>query len=461
MDKRVLVVDDDRLIREMTRDALADEGFTVSIAASGAEALERLRDAGPFAVMVTDSSMRGMDGLQLMESCKREHPKVDVIVLTAYASLESALQAMRLGAADYLRKPVRPSEVVYGVRRTILRQRLVAENTSLRASLQAFESSRVLTTCLEPTDVLPLTLDIALRAVGRSRAVGCLTHLTPRGGDGIVLQGFSEPEASRLRDQIEREKLLDPAHLESGVHELPADFRRELTQLGVDEDEVLALPLQLDGQVVGGIWVLSDRTPFDADELRRVELVAAQGELALMNAERFLQAREKAFVDDVTELYNVRYLMAALDREVSRAERSELKLSVLFLDLDRFKNVNDSHGHLVGSRVLRELGQTLRAATRSIDTLGRYGGDEFTLLLVDTDHETGLRVAERIRAMIESAVFTGGRGLELKLSASIGVATYPSDGSTREELLDRADKAMYLGKALGRNKVCSSGDLSS
>ena len=128
MNKRVLVVDDDHLIREMARDALAQEGFRVHPAESGLEALDWLRRNGPVQLLLTDLSMREMDGFELMEQVQRDWPATEVVVLTGYASIESALQAMRLGAADYLRKPVTPPEIVYCVKRTLLRQRLLSEN---------------------------------------------------------------------------------------------------------------------------------------------------------------------------------------------------------------------------------------------------------------------------------------------------------------------------------------------
>jgi diguanylate cyclase (GGDEF)-like protein len=459
MEKRILVVDDDRLIRELVRDVLTPEGFRVVTVASATEALERMRGEGPPEVVITDLSMREMDGLQLLEVIKTDFPKTDVIILTGYASLESALQAMRLGAADYLRKPVREPEIVYGVKRTILRRRLLAENTSLRSSLQAFEATRVLTSCLEPSDILPLALDIILRITSRRRAVGRLVHAEPGTSScGTCLVGFDDVEAGALREQIDRGKAYDPGSLDLLPGTAAGALRDAISCLD-RPDEPLALPLRVDGRLVGGIWVHAEGRAFEEDEVRGAELVVAQSELALINAERFLQAREKAFIDDVTELYNARYLLAALDRETNRAERSKLQLSVLFLDLDRFKTVNDRHGHLVGSRVLKEFGQLLHRSIRTIDTVGRYGGDEFTILLVDTDHAGALRVAERIRQLVEDTRFGADRGLKLKLTVSVGVSTFPQHGSDRETLLDRSDKAMYLGKAQGRNQVCSVDDL--
>jgi diguanylate cyclase (GGDEF)-like protein len=459
MDRRVLVVDDDRLIREMSRDALAPHGFRVSLAASGDEALSLLASEGPFDVVLTDLSMRGIDGLQLLEHVKRGYPRCDVIIVTAYASLESALEAMRLGAADYLRKPVRPPEILYCVQRVLLRRGMEAENDALRASLQAFEDSRVLATCLEGADLVPLAIQLLQRLLRRERTVGRLLHPHAAHGDGVWVLGFKNRRTEQIRALAEQGKGFDPAELGAGARSLRRAPDDALRRLGIDDVEWLGLPLRLDGRVVGGIWLLSGDRPFEAREIERAELVIGQAELALVNADRFLQAREKAFIDDTSDLYNARYLFAALDRELARARRSGSPLSVLFLDLDRFKQVNDRHGHLVGSRVLREFGHLLLRSVRTIDTVARYGGDEFTILLVDSDHDAALHVAERIRQMVEQHSFGAEAGVDLHLSCCIGAATFPLHADAREALIDLADKAMYRGKSLGRNRVCSVAEL--
>ena len=148
-------------------------------------------------------------------------------------------------------------------------------------------------------------------------------------------------------------------------------------------------------------------------------------------------------------------------REIHRASRSGKELSVLFLDLDRFKRVNDQYGHLIGSNVLRRLSEVLLDCVRQVDTLARYGGDEFTILLVDTGLRGGLHVAERIRRTVAETIFEGAGGAPIRLTISIGVATYPDHARDREALLDAADKAMYRAKSKGRNCVCSAEELES
>ena len=461
MEKRILVVDSDHAVHETARDALVSEGFELTGVSTEQAALQYLEQKGPVEILITDPSSSDIGGLGLVERLRHEYPKMDVIVASAEESPERSLQAMRLGAVDHLRKPIMAVEVVYCVKRTMLRRRLVAENASLRGRVQAFEAVRPLSTCLETNDILPLALDIMQRLLGRHRAVGRWAHMAVRPGDGTFISGFSPRETSAIRDEIERGKLFDPLELDGTDSRGSLNLQEGLGFLGLDDEHLMALPLHDEGQIVGGIWVFSDGRPFDEDDQRRGELVAAQAELAFVNAERFLRAREKAFVDDVTDLYNARYLLAAIDREVNRAERGGLEFSVLFLDLDRFKNVNDQYGHLVGSRVLWEFGQLLQSSIRTIDSVARYGGDEFCVILVDTGPEGALAVAERMRETTEQFHFGAENGLSISLTVSAGISSFPTHGGTRDSLLDQSDKAMYLGKSLGRNRVCSADELTS
>jgi diguanylate cyclase (GGDEF)-like protein len=178
-----------------------------------------------------------------------------------------------------------------------------------------------------------------------------------------------------------------------------------------------------------------------------------QARLALINSERNAQAQSLIYIDDLTKLYNSRYLNVVLDRELKRSERYRNFFSVLFMDLDFFKRVNDGHGHLVGSRVLVEVGSVLRACVRETDTVVRYGGDEFVVLLVETNADEAMLVAERMRRMVESERFVRELGLDIRLTVSIGIAAFPEHASNKQNLLNLADQAMYRGKESTRNAV--------
>ncbi len=172
----------------------------------------------------------------------------------------------------------------------------------------------------------------------------------------------------------------------------------------------------------------------------------------LNEALRFVRARELAFVDDLTGLFNQRYLAMALDREISLSRRQENPFSVLFLDIDHFKDVNDKFGHIIGSKILGQLGQLLKTNIRGNDVGIRYGGDEYLLLLIGANSLNANVAAERIRNLIAKKDFIVD-GRTYKITTSIGVAAYPEHAETRETLVNLADQAMYQSKSSGRNRI--------
>jgi two-component system cell cycle response regulator len=455
---RVVVVDDDRLTRDFVREAL-EPRIRVECCEDGEAALAAL-SREPAELVVSDLTMPGLSGIELLERVRRAHPGTQFVVLTGHASLESAVGALRMGAADYLIKPIRSEDLNLVAERLLARTHLLAENERLRDALQTVESCQTLMRCLDPGEVYAVALDLLLATLRRPRGLAVFRRTSVPLAEGVAFRGFSEGEARALRDLLMGEKPVDPKGGRIGiVSEGP--LHEVLHQAGIDGGSVLAVPVSGRDTEAGILWIFEDERPFGSGEMERVKLIAGHAELALQNAERYSHAKERAFVDDVTEVYNARYLMKATEREIQRAERYGQDLSVLFLDLDRFKLVNDRYGHLVGSRTLRKLSEVLQQCIRQVDTLARYGGDEFTILLVDTELEAGLTIAERIRRTVAETLFEGGRGGPIRLTISIGVASYPAHSRDRDALLDIADKAMYRAKSLGRNCVCSASDLES
>ncbi len=454
---RVLVVDDDRLIREIARDALA-EAVRVEACSSGAEALAALAEE-PADLVLSDLTMPGMTGLELLERVRRVHPGTDFVLVTGHGSVESAVQALRMGAADYLLKPVHPDELLVVVERLLARRRLLRENARLREALQTLESSGMLLRCLDPGEVYAVALDLLLSTLSRQRGVALFRRTSVPMSDGVGFRGFSEHEARSLRGLLLDEKSIELDGFQDVEVTTSGPLHELLREVGIEAEAALAVPLRGRETESGVIWIFQGERPFTEHDLEGARLIAGHGNLALHNAERYHRAKERAFIDDVTGVYNARYLLQATNHEIQRAERYGRQMCVLFLDLDRFKLVNDQYGHLVGSQTLRELSRVLQQCIRQIDTLARYGGDEFTILLTDTDLETGRVVAERIRRTVSETLFEGGRDAPIRLTISIGVAGYPADSREREQLLDLADKAMYRAKSLGRNCVCLARDL--
>ncbi|MDJ0789109.1 MAG: diguanylate cyclase [Myxococcota bacterium] len=459
---RVLIVDDTRFHRELARDALAKTA-QVEMCEDGEQALERL-SRGPVDLVLTDLTMPGLSGLELLERIQRAHPGTDVVIVTANASVDSAVHALRAGATDYLQKPVRAEDLILVVERTLGRRALVEENRRLRDERAVLEACKSLTPCLEPEDVYAVALDLALGSVGRPAGVAVYRRTALVGSEAVQCRGLHESVEVPLRKILAGDKPfdLDAMAGQDPVGALVWDSGPgldALTRAGIETERLLVLPLQGEQNEIGVVIVFDDGRPFEDDECQRAEWVQGHANVSLRNAERYRRARDRAFVDDVTELYNARYLTEAMEREIQRSERYGSELSVLFLDLDRFKLVNDNHSHLVGTEALRELSRVLLESVRQVDTLARYGGDEFTILLVDTREAQALEVAERIRSSVAGHAFEA-PGQTLSLTCSVGVATYPRHGTTREALLEAADKAMYRAKSNGRNRVCSASELS-
>jgi len=217
------------------------------------------------------------------------------------------------------------------------------------------------------------------------------------------------------------------------------------------------LPLRI-GEVPCGVLMLAwplDVTPAP-DPWQRLETVAESAGLALGNARSFTRLGELIITDDCTGLYNSRYLFQVLETEIHRSERFAYPFSFLFLDLDHFKMVNDRHGHLVGSRLLRQFGDWLRQYLRKNDYVFRYGGDEFAVLLPQTSKDHGLVVARRLLTHMREARFEGGTAdqpLELQLTVSIGMVTFPEDAATKEHIVRFADAMMYRVKQRSRDDI--------
>ena len=237
-----------------------------------------------------------------------------------------------------------------------------------------------------------------------------------------------------------------------------ADLTRDTRVSDPAVGAVVAFPLSCRGRRVGALVAL-DRQPSTREPrmavsmLRAVRILLEPASVALDNALLLKRAEALSVTDDLTHLYNSRYLNLVLRRETKRASRSGRPLSLLFIDLDGFKAVNDTHGHLFGSRALVEAAAVIRSSARETDVVSRFGGDEFALVLPDTGAEGAFAVGERIRERIAAHKFLAEDRLDLHLTASVGVATLPDVAASSEELVQAADKAMYQVKDSGKNGI--------
>ena len=243
-----------------------------------------------------------------------------------------------------------------------------------------------------------------------------------------------------------------------GIEFTSRDMGNDLRAGAGGQGTALAFPLVCRNRTVGVLVAIDQMPSRSAPSLGSSVVLALRTVLepcaiALDNALALQRAEALSVTDDLTRLYNSRYLNLVLRREAKRASRSGRPLSLLFLDLDGFKQVNDNHGHLAGSKALVEAAAIIRSCARETDVVARFGGDEFALILPDTGRDGAFSVAARIRERLGSAHFLQSDGLALHLTASIGLATLPDVAGSAEELLKAADTAMYKVKAAGKDGI--------
>ncbi len=232
----------------------------------------------------------------------------------------------------------------------------------------------------------------------------------------------------------------------------------EITQ--GETHSIVCVPIKGRERVLGVIELVNclGKGSFREEDIPILKNLADYAAIALENARYVQRIHELTITDDCTALYNARHLNFVLDAEIYRSTRYNYEFSIIFIDLDHFKLVNDGHGHLVGSKLLWMIGDLIKGNLRLIDYAFRYGGDEFVVLLPQTSKENALLVGRRVRELLNSKVFFTEEGLNIRVTASFGVATFPQDARTRKELLHLADEAMYVVKNTTRDNIALAGE---
>ncbi|MGC2108535.1 MAG: sensor domain-containing diguanylate cyclase, partial [Candidatus Korobacteraceae bacterium] len=220
---------------------------------------------------------------------------------------------------------------------------------------------------------------------------------------------------------------------------------------------VVCVPVRTGGKALGIMQLVNIDMKVYTPSAMLLQALADYAAIAIENARAVNRIQELSITDDCTGLYNARHLFTVLSEEVHRSERFGYEFSLLFLDLDYFKRVNDEYGHLIGSKLLGQVGQSLRENLRLIDAAFRYGGDELAVLLPQTGKDAALLVARRLMNMFRTKEWLAGHGFSIKLRASIGIATYPTDASTPQTIVQRADELMYQVKQAGRDNIAMAG----
>jgi diguanylate cyclase (GGDEF)-like protein len=319
---------------------------------------------------------------------------------------------------------------------------------------------------------LEILLDLSGQAGSRARpeliadTLRCAIHLLDASAASAVLtqgRGVSRMSVVRNRPLPESSTLAAPGALSRMLRlgravltpDLATDPRvgREEGCPGIEPGPALFVPVRLRDQEPGYLAAFRERgqTAFTPAEARSALLLAAWLAGAMENHRLAGRVEKLAITDDLTQVYNYRFLKTALRRELKRAARFQQDLSIIMIDVDNLKAYNDRHGHLRGSYLLREMAGLLVQRVRSWDLVAKYGGDEFTIILPQTAEEGAMTAADRLRAGVEEHAFPLASPGEITIS--LGVACFPPDGATSSQLLAAADRALYHAKRTGRNRV--------
>ena len=487
---RILIADEDDVLARTISWLLKEQGFDVTVTLGGERLLEALAEHEPDLLMF-DVMMRGVDGYDLLHRINADPRWRDmpVLVVSALPTDEATARLLSLGATDFVSKPFHVRELLARIRMQLrVRQELLHARSALRST--EVELDRVRTEAENRRKIVDILHEVTgdfsseelyhilVRRVARALDISHCSLVLARPGDqvGVVAAAYEAPGLAHLEIRLERYPEIRAA-LETGepvlIEDVDAsalynDVRLDWAAAGtlVPYRSVVALPFRLDGEQAGVIFLrtLLDEAPLATSDVEFSDTVVRAAVAAIRRAQMIESTRADkarfevlALTDPLTQTHNRRALMERLTSELERARRYALHLSVLMVDLDHFKAINDSYGHVVGDEVLRGVSRVLQREARAVDVVARFGGEEFVVVLPETGEDGAVALAERIRARVEETPpVTGGEYGWLRVTVSIGVATVPSPRvNSPEELIAVADEALYRAKAQGRNRVCS------
>ena len=452
MTARILVVDDILANVRLLEARLSAEYFDVLTASNGPDALEICKN-GRADIVLLDVMMPRMDGFEVCRRLKADvaTQHIPVIMVTALDQASDRVQGLESGADDFLNKPVDEIALITRVRNLV---RLKVMNDEMRMRAATRQELGI--------------LDTATRAIEADKGHGL-----------IMVVDSAIRSAQRLVDSLSKEHeaslVTDPNQALIRLAEKPHDVA--LVSLDLDGADGLRLCSQirsLERTRNLPVIVLVDhggearllraldmgvndylKRPVDRNEmLARIRTQIKRKRYADFLRSSLDQSVEQAITDALTGLHNRRYMETHMKRLVSEALQKGRTLSVLVADIDHFKSVNDTYGHDIGDVVLKEFAQRLKGSVRGMDLACRLGGEEFVVIMPDTDLERACQVAERIRGQVATETFDIGKTRQpLRVTASVGVAALERAEDTAEIIFKRADQALYVAKREGRNRV--------
>lgn len=463
---KILIIDDNKANKAILEDILSTNGYVVKSTANGEDGLKMVEEWNP-SVVLLDLVMPGMGGIDVCERIREMQltSRPSVIIVSVKGDKETVVDALSVGADDYIVRPFNESELVARVR------------AQLRISeffLEIEEDKRTLETILQISSAVSATLDpskvlnvIVKKVAEITAAVRCSIVLFVKDDEGYVLASHEDPSLKELRIDLKKYPEIKQVVTTKTTlaveditnHPLMAGVKDSIK--GMENMSLLIVPIVFNDEVLGTLFLRTKRKEqgFTQKEVDFCQIVANASFHALKNARLFEEVtkekdylKEVAIRDQLTSLYNHNFFYNRLDEEFERAVRYETPLSLIMLDIDNFKQINDTYGHRMGDVVLKEIAAIVRKGVRKTDIVSRYGGEEFSVILPHTMLKGAVEEAERLRDLVASHAYAG--LAQDRITVSIGVASYPQKGAMNSgDLVTYADDALYKAKWAGKNCV--------
>ncbi len=479
----ILLADDNKLVVKITSAILEDADYSVSVAWDGLEAINKAYAEAPDLV-VLDVEMPKINGYQVCRLLKDDEYTRDipVIMLTGRDQQSDMFWGLKTGADAYVTKGFKPEQLLgvvseqlersgegrEGQARTNVPSKLLEEAGVFSRVIDLLDGKLFESTILNDLgslasvsndyrETVRSVLEIIARVVGN--AVGivlmfeeedmvvhvnrptvdeCLEGIKKKGFEMASEYGWEAESSERVsiavfgEENVRPRQENEPERAYSFVH----------------------IPLTAQKKVIGILALCQVQSPsFVRDAQAILNLVQNQVTIVIDNARLYEATRQLAITDGLTKIYNHRFFQELFEKEFTRSDRYNTVFSLIILDIDHFKKVNDTYGHLCGDEILKGLAGLVKSCLRSMDVVARYGGEEFAVLLPETGGTEAFQTAERIRRAVESTTFMGTEQ-GLNVTVSLGVATYPSaDVRDRADVIAKADGALYEAKEAGRNRA--------
>lgn len=476
MSAKVLIADDSPLVLRMIEKILEGAGLQVVTARDGIEAIEKafVEDVS---LVILDVTMPRMNGYQACRLLKSEPATrgLPVVILTSRDQAGDRFWGLQTGADYYITKDADPQKILELVKQILSREDAStrpkfteAQRNSLdivsrvnelldRKLYEATilsEIGRVARSLVHFDETFTSVMSLVGRVVDFS--IGAMAFVEQEDLDVVLMA--QRPVSTPVMEEAKAKLLEAITQHRAGQPFARVQARLFAPRVGGPEETTLhgfaAYPITTNGRLTGLLAMggkAAGRIPADTDDF--LGQVANQAWIVLENSRLFERIRNLSIRDSLTDLYNHRHSIEIVATEFERVGRYEGGVCVLMLDVDHFKKINDEHGHQVGDAVLKDCARLMRDQLRTVDAIGRYGGEEFLAVLPHTTYEEGRATGERLRRAVEGHVFRSGKK-ELRVTVSVGVSCYPSDVvDSPVSLIRQADQALYRAKQSGRNRV--------